>query len=58
MTRPGLDAGGLASEIYSEHRPQPTDANAAALLDPDYARGLDEYDTTYQSVTDGVWQDY
>lgn len=38
--------------LIAQHEPDPTDESArAALLDPDYARGLAEYDEKYQSLS-------
>jgi MoaA/NifB/PqqE/SkfB family radical SAM enzyme len=43
--------------LLAEHEPEPTDANArAALLDAGYARGLAEYDATYQALSGPLWE--
>lgn len=45
--------------IIMEHEPDPIDANAAAaLLDPEYSRGLAQYDATYDSLSHGIWENY
>jgi MoaA/NifB/PqqE/SkfB family radical SAM enzyme len=45
--------------LIAQHEPEPTDENARkALLDPDYARGMDEYDSAYQGLTDPLWKKY
>ncbi|MEN8692585.1 MAG: radical SAM protein [Desulfobacterales bacterium] len=42
-----------------KHEPDPVDENAAqALLDPDYACGMDAYDEAYQALSSGVWKRY
>ena len=43
--------------LLAEHEPEPMDANAgAALLDPEYARGLAEYDAAYQATSGPLWE--
>jgi MoaA/NifB/PqqE/SkfB family radical SAM enzyme len=43
--------------LIAQHEPDPTDENARkALLDPDYARGLEEYDEQYQSLSGPLWE--
>ncbi len=43
--------------MIAQHEPDPTDENARkALLDPDYARGLAEYDEQYQSLSGPLWE--
>jgi len=45
--------------LIAQHEPEPTDENARkALLDSDYARGMDEYDTAYQALSEPLWQKY
>ncbi len=42
--------------LLAKFEPEPIDDNArAALLDPEYARGLEEYDAAYQRLSDPVW---
>ena len=56
---PNRDHHSDLQRLLLEYKPKPIDANAAAaLLDEDYARGLDEYDAAWGSVTAGVWQEY
>ena len=41
-----------------QYEPDPVDINAEqALLDPDYAKGLDEYDKAYKDLTERVWEE-
>ncbi len=43
-------------EILRRHEPEPSDPNAAAIIqDPEYARGIDRYDAEYQQLVDVVW---
>jgi MoaA/NifB/PqqE/SkfB family radical SAM enzyme len=45
--------------LIARHEPEPTDDNARkALLDPDYARGMEEYDAAYQALSNPLWQKY
>ncbi len=45
--------------LIAQNEPEPTDENAQkALLDPDYATGLEAYDEAYASLTDPIWQKY
>ena len=45
--------------LISQHEPDPTDENARkALLDPNYARGLEEFDVALQTISDPIWQEY
>jgi MoaA/NifB/PqqE/SkfB family radical SAM enzyme len=42
--------------LIAQYEPEPIDENArAALLDPEYARGLEEYDAAYQKMSDPIW---
>jgi hypothetical protein len=42
-----------------EYEPEPADENAAAaLLDLDYHRGLNEYDESFRSLTRPVWENH
>ena len=44
-------------QILREHEPDPIDENAAAaLLDPNYARGLAEYEAVFESLTQDIWE--
>lgn len=43
--------------LIARHEPEPSDEEARkALLDPDYARGMEEYDIAYQVLSDPLWQ--
>jgi MoaA/NifB/PqqE/SkfB family radical SAM enzyme len=43
--------------LLAAYEPDPTDANArAALLDENYAKGLAEYDASYQALSGTLWQ--
>ncbi|MCE5207185.1 MAG: radical SAM protein [Chloroflexi bacterium] len=45
--------------LIAQHEPEPTDENARkALLDPGYARGMDEYDAAYQNLSAPLWEKY
>jgi MoaA/NifB/PqqE/SkfB family radical SAM enzyme len=44
-------------EIYRRHEPQPTDENAeAALADPAYHQGMEEFDRELAALSDPLWQ--
>ena len=44
-------------KMIAKFEPEPSDESARdALLDPDYADGMDRYDQEYQSLSDLVWQ--
>jgi MoaA/NifB/PqqE/SkfB family radical SAM enzyme len=43
--------------LIAQHEPEPTDENARkALMDPDYARGMESYDAAYQAQSEPIWQ--
>ncbi len=45
--------------LIAQHEPEPTDENARkALLDPEYARGMEEYDLAYQALSGLIWEKY
>lgn len=45
--------------LIAQHEPDPSDEEARkALLDPDYARGMEEYGVAYQALTDPIWQEH
>jgi MoaA/NifB/PqqE/SkfB family radical SAM enzyme len=45
--------------LIARYEPDPDDESARqALLDGDYAQGMDDYDQAYQALTQGIWQDY
>jgi MoaA/NifB/PqqE/SkfB family radical SAM enzyme len=44
--------------LIAQREPDPIDENALkALLDPDYARGLEEYDEKYQELSGPIWKE-
>ncbi|MEM5788260.1 MAG: hypothetical protein AAGU11_13155, partial [Syntrophobacteraceae bacterium] len=44
-------------KMIAEYEPEPSDESAReALLDTDYADGMDRYDQEYQFLSDLVWQ--
>ena len=46
-------------QLIAQYEPDPDDESARqALLDSDYARGMDAYDQAYQALTKDIWQDY
>lgn len=54
---PNRDHHGMLNQLIARHGPQPTDENArAALMDPEYSRGLADYDKTYQALSGQVWE--
>lgn len=53
------DHHAVLRELIARYEPDPDDESAQqALLDGDYARGMDAYDQTYQALTQKIWQDY
>jgi hypothetical protein len=45
--------------LVMEHEPEPSDDNAAdALLDPDYARGMEAYDEAYGALSGEIWESH
>jgi hypothetical protein len=45
--------------VVMEHEPEPADENATeALLDPEYAQGMIDYDKAYQSLADEIWEEH
>ena len=46
-------------QLIAQYEPDPDDESARqALMDSDYARGMDAYDQAYQELTQDIWQDY
>ena len=44
-------------KMIAVHHPEPSDESAQeALLDLDYAAGMDRYDRAYQTLSDVIWQ--
>lgn len=53
------DHNAILRNLIAEHEPEPTDENARkALMDADYARGMDDYDAAYQALSAPLWQKY
>jgi hypothetical protein len=46
-------------KMIAVHQPEPSDESAReALLDLDYAAGMDQYDREYQALSDVIWQEH
>lgn len=46
-------------KMIAVHQPEPSDESAReALLDLDYAAGMDHYDREYQSLSSVIWQEH
>jgi MoaA/NifB/PqqE/SkfB family radical SAM enzyme len=59
MPCPNRDHHADFYQMLMEHEPDPADENAAAaLLDPDYHRGLAEYDAAFEALTQSIWDDH
>jgi hypothetical protein len=44
-------------QLIIKHEPEPSDEEARnALLDSNYARGMEKYDKEYQALTDPIWR--
>jgi len=53
------DHHAVLRQLIAQHEPDPDDESARqALLDGDYARGMDVYDDTYHALTQEIWQNY
>jgi hypothetical protein len=45
--------------MIAVHQPEPSYESAQeALLDLDYAAGMDSFDRAYQSLSDVIWQEH
>jgi MoaA/NifB/PqqE/SkfB family radical SAM enzyme len=56
---PNRDHHAELRQMIAQHEPEPADENAAAaLLDPEYSRGMAEYDEAFQKMTESVWQEH
>jgi MoaA/NifB/PqqE/SkfB family radical SAM enzyme len=45
--------------MIMQEEPEPIDENASkALMDPDYAKGMIEYDKAYQALSDPLWEEF
>lgn len=55
---PIRDHHGTLRELVRKLKPRPTDADAeAALADPDYGRGLEEYGARIADLTSPIWKE-
>ena len=53
------DHHAVLRQLIAQYEPDPDDESARqALLDGDYARGMDAYDKTYHALTQEIWQNY
>ena len=54
---PNRDHHNILEQLIARHEPESTDPNArAALMDPDYSKGLMEYNRAYRAMADVVWE--
>ena len=52
------DHHSVLSELIARHEPEPIDESArAALLDPDYGKGLEHYGELYQNLSESIWRE-
>jgi len=59
MPCPNRDHHQDLRQMIAQFEPDPTDENArAALMDPEYAAGLDAYDYEYAQLTEPIWRSY
>ncbi len=55
---PNRDHHDELERLLIQHEPEPTDTNAAdALIDPEYTRGLVEYNRRFEAITGPVWEE-
>jgi hypothetical protein len=55
---PMRDHHGAFRELIEKHRPRPTDTDAeAALADPEYRRGMEEFGSRLAGLTAPVWKE-
>lgn len=53
---PIRDHNAAFRQLVRKHEPDPSDSNAAAaMVDPEYAQGMDAYDEHYQAIVDVMW---
>lgn len=53
------DHHGVLSQLIAKHEPEPIDKSAeAALLDPEYGKGLERYGELYNNLSEPVWRDH
>ena len=59
MPCPNRDHNQELRQLIGQYEPDPIDDNArTAMLDPEYGKGMDEYDQAYKAVSEKVWQTY
>lgn len=53
------DHHGVLSQLIAKHEPEPIDESAkAALLDPDYGKGLEHYGELYENLSGPIWREH
>jgi MoaA/NifB/PqqE/SkfB family radical SAM enzyme len=54
---PNRDHHEVLEQLITRYEPEPIDENArAALLDPDYSKGLKDYNREYRRMADVIWE--
>lgn len=54
---PNRDHHDELERLLMRYEPEPTDANAAeTLIDPEYTRGLVDYNRRFEALTDDIWE--
>jgi len=52
------DHHGVLNQLIAKHEPEPIDESAhAALLDPDYGKGLEHYGELYENLSESIWHE-
>lgn len=52
------DHHAVLSQLIARHEPEPIDESAqAALLDPDYGKGLEHYGELYENLSKSIWDE-
>jgi hypothetical protein len=45
-------------QLIARHEPEPIDESArAALLDPEYGKGLEHYGELYENLSESIWHE-
>lgn len=53
------DHNDVLRQLIRENEPEPSDENARqAMMDPEYAEGLDQYSAQFQDLTNPIWESY
>ncbi len=53
------DHHGVLNQLIAKHEPEPIDESAhAALLDPDYVKGLEHYGELYENLSESIWHEH